>query len=129
MLPYIITILIIVAISGSLISGIWKVSHYLVYPIQIILFLILIGVCVKAFFKWENAENLHKEVEKSGVAEVQQKILETGISEARKKAASRSEEEPQEGSNTNIESRKQVQTTAPSAPSSKKKQVDVLDYM
>ena len=54
MLPYIITILIIIAISGALLTGMWKVSRYLVLPIQIVLFLILIGVCVKAFFKSEN---------------------------------------------------------------------------
>ena len=129
MLPYIITILILVAISGSLISGVWKVSRYLVYPMQIIIFLLLIGVCVKAFFKWENIESLHKGVEESGVVEIQQKVLKTSMSEAKNMATSKTEEQPQEGKDTASGSDDQRQTPAVSAPAAKKPQVDVLDYM
>jgi len=134
MLPYIITILIVISLSVSLITGAWRVSRYLVIPMQVVLFIILIGVCIKVFFKSENFDSLHKGVKESGVAELQQKVLKTTVSEAQKIASSpadqrnNSKEASNEDRTSIVPEKKNDVSTSTSAPAPKK-QIDVLDYM
>ena len=72
MVQNIIFIVVIVVLMACACIGMWKLSKWLVIPIQIILFVLLISVVIKVFVNKENAQKLNEELKKSGVAEVEQ---------------------------------------------------------
>ena len=75
MVQNIIFIVMIVVLMVSACIGMWKLSKWLVIPIQIILFVLLISVVIKVFVNKENAEKLNEEIKKSGIAEVEKKVI------------------------------------------------------
>ena len=81
MVQNIIFILVIVFLIAGAFFWMWKLSKWLVIPIQIILFILLISVVVKVFVNKDNVQKLNEELKKSGVAEVEEKAV-TGAVDA-----------------------------------------------
>ena len=75
---YIIYALIVLFLIAGVFWAMWKLSNLLLLPIQIILFAILVFLVFKVFFTKENAEILHKELEKSGVVQVEKRAISGG---------------------------------------------------
>ena len=67
--------LVIIFLIAGAFFWMWKLSKWLVIPIQIILFVLLIIVVIKVFVTKDNAERLNQELNKSGIAEIEQKII------------------------------------------------------
>lgn len=67
--------LVIIALIAGVFYWLWKLSKWLVIPIQIILFITLVFIVFKVFVNKENAEKLHKELKNSGIVEVEKKII------------------------------------------------------
>ena len=72
MLQNIIFALIIIFLMAGAFFWMWKLSKWLVIPIQIILFSLLMIVIFKVFVTRDNAEKLNSELEKSGIAKVEE---------------------------------------------------------
>ena len=75
MVQNIIFIVVIVVLMACACIGMWKLSKWMVIPIQIILFVLLISVVVRVFMNKENAQKLNEELKKSGIAEVEKKAV------------------------------------------------------
>ena len=53
----------------------WKLSKFLVIPIQLTLFILLVIVIVRVFVNKENADKLKSEITKSNIPEIEKKIV------------------------------------------------------
>ena len=80
MVQNIIFALMIIFLMAGAFFWMWKLSKWLVIPIQIILFILLMVVVVKVFVNKDNAARLHSELEKSGIAEVEKKSVSNAVS-------------------------------------------------
>ncbi len=84
MWAYVITVLIVIALSAALVAGLWKVSKWLLIPIQCILFAVLLWICIKTFYDSDIFHSLHKSVKESGIAELEKETISTAAREAEK---------------------------------------------
>ena len=84
MLLNIIFAVMIIFLMVAVFIGMWKLGKWMVIPIQIILFALLIFVVFKVFATRENAEKLHAELEKSGIAEVEKGAVSGAINALKK---------------------------------------------
>lgn len=75
MATYIIFVLVIIFLMAGSFFWMWKLSKYLVIPIQIALFILLIIVVVKVFATRENADKLKGEIEQSGIAKLESSMV------------------------------------------------------
>ena len=90
MLQTIILSLVIIFLLAGSFFWMWKLSKWLIIPIQIILFILLATVVIKVFVTKENADKLNKELEKSGIVEVEKRAV-TGAVDALKNNAGNDE--------------------------------------
>ena len=67
--------LVIIFLMAGAFFWMWKLSKWLVIPIQIILFALLITVIIKVFISKDNAERLNNELAKTGIAEVEKRAV------------------------------------------------------
>ena len=75
MASYIIFASVIVFLMAGTFFWMWKLSRYLVIPIQVTLFILLIIVVVKVFVNKDNAAKLNKEISQSGIPELETKVV------------------------------------------------------
>ena len=75
----IILALVIIFLMAGAFFWMWKLSKWLIIPIQIILFALLVSVVIKVFVTKDNAERLNQELEKSGISEIEQKVVSGAI--------------------------------------------------
>ena len=75
MVQNIVFALVIIFLMAGAFFWMWKLSKWLVIPIQIILFVLLITVVIKVFVNKDNAERLNNELAKSGIAEVEKRAV------------------------------------------------------
>ena len=75
MAAYIIFALVIVFLMAGSFFWMWKLSRYLVIPIQVALFILLIIVVVKVFATRENADKLKNEIDRSSLPKLETTIL------------------------------------------------------
>ena len=75
MVTNIIFALVVIALIAGVFYWLWKLSKWLVIPIQIILFITLVVIVIKVFVNKENAEKLHKEITNSGIVEVENRVI------------------------------------------------------
>ena len=101
----------------------WKLSKWLLIPIQIILFALLVTVVVKVFVTKDNADRLNAELEKSGIAEVEKAAV-TGAVNALKKnkegKAAANEAKPAAPQEANAAQSKPAPEAAKKQPSAEK---------
>ena len=77
----IITALVIIMLAAGAFSFMWKLSRWLVIPMQILLFIILLTVVIKVFCTKENIEKLHTEISGSAVPAIEEKVMDTAMNE------------------------------------------------
>jgi hypothetical protein len=65
----IICVLLVAAIGIALVKGIWTVSKKITVPIQIALFVVMLGCIIRLFCTKENAQKLYKGVEETGIGQ------------------------------------------------------------
>lgn len=75
MLQNIILVLVIIFLIAGAFFWMWKLSKWLVIPIQIILFVLLISVVVKVFVNKDNAKRLGNELTNTRIAEEGKKTV------------------------------------------------------
>ena len=75
MATYIIFGLVIVFLMAGSFVWMWKLSRYLVIPIQVTLFVLLILVVVKVFATRENADKLKGEIDRSNLPKLETTII------------------------------------------------------
>ena len=111
MITNIIFALLIIFLMAGAFFWMWKLSKWLVIPIQIILFALLIVVVVKVFATKENADRLHDELEKSGIAEVEKQAVSGAVNALKKNYGKDSSAE-----NTSAETASDTGTDTAAAP-------------
>ncbi len=67
-------LVIIFLMAGSFV-WMWKLSRFLVIPIQVVLFILLVIVVVRVFVNKENADKLKGEITKSNIPEIEKTIV------------------------------------------------------
>ena len=75
MLQNIVLVSVIVFLTAGVFWGMWKLSKWLMIPIQIILVLLLVCIVVRIFMTKENAERLNAELKNSGIIELESKAV------------------------------------------------------
>ena len=71
----VISIFIAVALAASVFHSMWSLSKKLVIPIQICLFILLVIMLFKTFGTKENFDRLNDQVQKSGIANIEEKAV------------------------------------------------------
>ena len=71
----IVFLLVVLFLIIGVFVAMWKLSKWLVVPIQIILFILLITMAFKVFVTKENVELLNKELGNSKIVQVETKAL------------------------------------------------------
>lgn len=92
MLLDIIVVLVIIFLMVGVCWSMWKLSKWLVIPIQIVLFILLLIAVVRIVFTPDNAERIKEAVRQSGVVELEQKSI-SGAAETFKKDTKNTEKE------------------------------------
>ena len=92
MATYIILALVIVFLMAGCLFFTWKLSKFLVLPIQLVLFVLLVIVIFKVFATKENAEKLKTELDRSGIPKLEEKVV--GISADAVKDAAKQNDAP-----------------------------------
>ena len=92
MLQNIVLVSVIVFLMAGVFWGMWKLSKWLLIPIQIILFLLLVFTVVRIFMTKENAEKLNAELKNSGIIELESKAVNQACSALSANLKSKAEE-------------------------------------
>lgn len=75
MVQNIIGILVIIFLMAGVCWGMWKLSKWLVIPIQIVLFILLVTMIFRIFATSDNAKLINDEVEKSGIVKFEKQTF------------------------------------------------------
>lgn len=123
--------LVIIFLMAGAFFWMWKLSRWLLIPIQIILFILLVTVVVKVFVTKDNAERLNAELEKSGIAEVESAAI-SGAVNALKKNTDRgtsAEAKPTETAAPAVQSVPETKKEQAPAPAAKSKEVNFINML
>ena len=78
-ITFIICVLLVAAIGFALVKGIWSMSKKITVPIQIALFVVMLGCVVRLFCTRENAQKLYKGVEQTGIGRNVENTMRTAL--------------------------------------------------
>lgn len=122
------TVFLVVLVIVMLVSGVlfymWKLSKWLVLPIQLILFSLLIIVVFRVFVNQKNIENLHDEIANAGISDLETQVMDLAASTVTDMTV-KSEQQPEEGMQTKTEQELSPEPKAEPAPKeSVKRDVD-----
>ena len=112
----IVFILVVLFLIIGVFVAMWKLSKWLVVPIQIILFILLITMAFKVFVTKENVEMLNKELGNSKIVQVETKALSGALD------AFTSDKKEESGSEAKSDISSAEDTAKPSAPAEETKQ-------
>ncbi len=81
--------LVLIFLMAGTFFWMWKLSKFLVIPIQLTLFILLVIVVVRVFVNKENADKLKGEITKSNIPEIEKKIVSVSGDALRNAAANK----------------------------------------
>ena len=111
----IVFILVVLFLIIGVFVAMWKLSKWLVVPIQIILFILLITMAFKVFVTKENVEMLNKELGNSKIVQVETKALAGALD------AFTSDKKDENGAETKDDAKTAAETEKPSASAEESK--------